>query len=217
MQRKTWLGRCHRQLYTALLATGVLWVSGCDRTSLPVSTTPATPASDATSPKADTRVAETPGTGSVEAATPSGPAGFHGFGPAKFGDAEESVRMAWGKPFKDEAAPSESCRYLMPETPGADIAFMVVDGKFARYDVRGPGYVAVGGGKVGDQAQDLLRRYAGRVEQLAHKYVEGGHYLVVTPEDGNAARLIFETDATGKVTEWRVGLPPEVYLVEGCA
>jgi hypothetical protein len=29
--------------------------------------------------------------------------------------------------------------------------------------------------------------------------------------------LVFETDAAGKVTEWRAGLPPQVGYIEGCS
>ena len=29
--------------------------------------------------------------------------------------------------------------------------------------------------------------------------------------------LVFETDASGRVTEWRAGLPPQVDYVEGCS
>ena len=30
-------------------------------------------------------------------------------------------------------------------------------------------------------------------------------------------RLVFEVDAAGKVTSWRVGLSPQVEYVEGCS
>ncbi|HWI23748.1 MAG TPA: lectin, partial [Lysobacter sp.] len=29
--------------------------------------------------------------------------------------------------------------------------------------------------------------------------------------------LVFETDAAGKVTAWRAGVPPQVDYVEGCS
>jgi hypothetical protein len=32
-----------------------------------------------------------------------------------------------------------------------------------------------------------------------------------------AAKLVFETDAAGKATAWRVGLSPQVDYVEGCS
>ena len=50
-----------------------------------------------------------------------------------------------------------------------------------------------------------------------HKYVEGGKVLVVAPADGGEARLVFETDAEGRITSWRIGLEPQVHYVEGCS
>jgi len=29
--------------------------------------------------------------------------------------------------------------------------------------------------------------------------------------------LLFETDAAGKITRWRVGVPPQIDYVEGCS
>ncbi len=45
--------------------------------------------------------------------------------------------------------------------------------------------------------------------------MEGAKYLRVT-RDGSEAVLLFETDAQGRVEEWRIGLPPQVDYVEGC-
>ena len=56
-------------------------------------------------------------------------------------------------------------------------------------------------------------------EVAAHKYVAGGHYLTFVPDDPADAdlRLIFETDASSKVTQFRAGRLPEVAYVEGCS
>ena len=75
---------------------------------------------------------------------------------------------------------------------------------------------APGGGKVGMSATQVHDMYAGRVEEQPHKYVEGGRNLRIQSEDG-ASALIFEVDAAGKVTAWRVGVPPQVDYVEGCS
>ncbi|WP_394001716.1 hypothetical protein ACF3M1_14225 [Luteimonas sp. WGS1318] len=142
---------------------------------------------------------------------------FEGFGPAAFGTDQEQVRMAWGNDLGD-AKPSEpgGCYYLTPQplgTAGYNIAFMIEGDRFARIDVRNEGYAAPGGGKVGMDRAEIERLYAGRVEPMPHKYVEGAHYLRV--RDGDHA-LVFETDTAGRVTEWRVGTPPQVDYVEGC-
>jgi hypothetical protein len=27
---------------------------------------------------------------------------------------------------------------------------------------------------------------------------------------------VFETDAAGRIVSWRIGVPPQIYYVEGC-
>lgn len=142
---------------------------------------------------------------------------FDGFGPVAFGADQEQVRMAWGADLGD-AVPSEpgGCYSLAPQPPGDPgygIAFMIEADRFARIDVRNAGYAAPGGGKVGMDRSDIERLYAGRVEATQHKYVEGAQVLRV--REGERA-LVFETDAAGRVTGWRIGTPPQVDYVEGC-
>lgn len=145
---------------------------------------------------------------------------FEGFGPATFGVNEEQVRMAWGYPL-EAGTPAEgaTCYGLFmdpkPED-GQGISFMFENGGFVRYDVDVPLHVAPGDFRVGDSAQDVLAAFEGRVEEQPHKYVEGGRNLIVSPEDGGDARLVFEVDAQGVVTAWRIGVPPQVHYVEGC-
>ena len=146
---------------------------------------------------------------------------FGGFGPAAFGADEEQVRIAWGHELA-AMPPSEgsSCTYLMPDpvpAEGYEVAFMMEEGAFRRYDVASPRIAAPGDVVIGDDADKVLAAFAGRVEEMPHKYVEGGRYLVVSPEQGGDARLVFEVDADGKITEWRMGLLPQVLYVEGCS
>lgn len=146
---------------------------------------------------------------------------FGGFGPAAFGADEEQVRIAWGEPLK-AMPPSEgsTCTYLMPDPvpPGGyQVAFMMEEGQFRRYDVASPRFAAPGDVVVGDGADKVLAAFPGRVEQMPHKYVEGGRYLVVSPEGGGESRLVFEVDPDGSITEWRMGLLPQVLYVEGCS
>lgn len=148
---------------------------------------------------------------------------FHGFGPARFGAEEEAVRQAWSRPLQPyKLAGTKLCYYLeMDPRPerGADeaVAFMFEGAVFVRYDVNGTRPAAPGGFTVGSHADDILATFGSRVEQQPHKYVGGGRYLIVTPEYGEQARLVFEVDAEGRVMEWRIGLPPQVFYVEGCA
>lgn len=145
---------------------------------------------------------------------------FKGFGPAAFGSDAEQVRMAWGNDLGD-AKPSEAggCYYLTPPPMGTtryDIGFMIEGDRFSRIDVGNDGYTAPGGGKVGMERAEIERLYADRVEVSPHKYVEGAHTLRVTEAGGGTSALVFETDTAGKVTGWRIGVPPQIDYVERC-
>ncbi len=146
---------------------------------------------------------------------------YQGFGPAKFGDNQESVRMAWGRPLNaDTPAKGASCFYLsaehMPEQKRG-IGFMFEEAKFVRYDVDNATQIAPGNIKVGDSAEQVLQAHSGRVETAVHKYIANARTLTVTPEDNSAARLVFEIAADGKVMNWRMGIPPQIFYVEGCS
>jgi hypothetical protein len=145
---------------------------------------------------------------------------FQGFGPAKFGANEESLRMSWGRPL-NASKPMEgsSCLYLNSETPPdakRGIGFMFEDNKFVRYDVDDASQIAPGNFKLGDTAAAIKTAFAGRVEEAPHKYIAKASTLTVMPEDKSAARLIFEIGEDGKVISWRIGVPPQVFYVEGC-
>jgi hypothetical protein len=148
--------------------------------------------------------------------------GFSGFGPAAFGAGEAAVRAAFGPGLTGgERTPGSSCRYLIfapagPGTPYA-IAFMIEEDRFVRVDVASSDQVAPGGGRVGMARGRLAALYAGRFRETPHKYVAGGAYFVVAPPGGSEAELVFELDAGGQVTEWRIGLAPQVHYVEGCS
>lgn len=149
-----------------------------------------------------------------------GAIGYAGFGPARFGDSEAAVRMAWGKDI-DAAAPAEAggCYYLFPLPMTADgygIGFMIDGDKFARIDVDRADIAAPGGGRVGMSADEIRTRYAGDVEEQDHKYVEGGQYLRIEDRAGGNGVLLFATDAAGRVTAWRTGVPPQLDYIEGC-
>lgn len=161
--------------------------------------------------------APAPGAGAATPPADSGVIRFDGFGPAAFGSDQEQVRMAWGRDLGD-AQPAEpgGCYYLVPqplEATGYAIAFMIEGDRFVRLDVRSDAYTAPGGGQVGMLRTDLERLYPDRIEAMPHKYVEGAQTLRVA--EGDRA-LVFETDVAGRVTEWRIGTPPQVDYVEGC-
>ncbi len=146
-------------------------------------------------------------------------AGFSGFGPVPFGAAAEALEQAWGGPLEGQPGDTPgACHYLFPQPRpalGYGTGFMIEDGRFVRVDVDDPAATAPGGGRIGMTAAQIEALYPGRVEARPHKYVEGARYLRVTGE-GSDAVLLFETDAAGRVQEWRIGLPPPVDYVEGC-
>lgn len=154
------------------------------------------------------------------AALASRVADFSGVGPVPFGAGAEALRQAWGGPLDGQPGDTpEACHYLFPQPRpalGYGTAFMIEGGRFVRVDVDDPAATAPGGGRIGMTAAQIEALYPGRVEARPHKYVEGARYLRVTRE-GSEAVLLFETDAAGRVQEWRIGLPPQVDYVEGCS
>lgn len=146
------------------------------------------------------------------------PARFDGYGAARFGMSAGQVRNAWDGDLDGNPAEGDACFHLSPagQPSIAYFALMFVDGEFARYSVANDAMTAPGGGRLGMTEAQIEALYPGRVERSGHKYVEGGHYLRIADDDGEGA-LVFETGADGTVTGWRVGLPPAVDYVEGCA
>jgi len=133
-----------------------------------------------------------------------------GVGAARFGMDFEQIEDSWPGDFRGED--SGECFYANGE--GAGPALMFERGRFVRYDVRSRAMRAPGGGQVGMQYEEILEVY-GHVERLPHKYTDG-EYLRVESPDGDSV-LVFETDPDGIVTEWRMGVEPQVDYVEGCS
>jgi hypothetical protein len=205
---------------TALLA-GLLAAcgggTGGDQGSVADAPEPAVPPAAVDVPPA-TAPGETP---SGDRAMPApGSIRFDGFGTANFGANAEAVRIAWGQDLGSvERESPQACHYLFPQPPPEGryrIAFMIEGGEFRRLDVGAVDILAPGGGRLGMVADEIAGLYTGRVERRPHKYVDGGEYLRVADASGDGV-LVFVTDAAGTVTEWRVGLPPQVDYVEGCS
>ena len=196
----------------------VTLLSACQREE--AGTPPAEPTTTATS----TPMAETPApTPAVDdTAAPAGPvtqASFLGYGDMKLGSTVDEARAAWGGELNGAPMEGTTCHYLWPKwiTRPADFAFMMEEGKFVRYDVGTDKETAPGGGKVGMSVDELQKLYGGALKASPHKYTQGGQYLAMDAGDVAPTRLVFEADATGKITSWRVGLSPQVDYVEGCS
>ena len=209
---------------TPVFALGLIALAACSKPAPePAAPEAATPAAQAPAAPAPAEPAPAPAPeATAPAAAKNDPAviNFEGFGPAKFGADEEQVRMSWGRPL-EAGTPSEGATcYLLfmdPRPEGAKgITFLFEDGKFARYDVDVPLHVAPGDITVGASAMDVMAAFPGAVEEQPHKYVQGARYLIVTPADGSAARLVFQVNPEGAVSAWHIGVPPQVFYVEGC-
>ncbi|MBA3486793.1 MAG: hypothetical protein H0T88_06345 [Lysobacter sp.] len=147
--------------------------------------------------------------------------GFDGFGDALWGADEQAIRDAWGAGL--ETMPSdlpEGCRYLLPRArpnDGYGMGFMLEGQRLVRIDVDSASTVAPGGGRIGMTADQIMQLHGDAVEVQNHKYVQGGRYLRIPDPAGGGAVILFETDASGRVSEWRIGMPPQVDYVEGCS
>ena len=157
----------------------------------------------------------------VPGAPPAVAIDYTGVAGVAFGTAPDALRTAWpGGAAPDAPVAPGLCHFLYAQPKPREsfgVAFMVEGDKFVRVDVDAPDLRAPGGGHAGMTADAVRATYAGRIEEQPHKYVAGGKYLIVAPDDGGPARLVFEVDAGGIVTGWRLGLPPQVHYVEGCA
>jgi hypothetical protein len=209
-------------MWPTLLAIALALAACTDRVERPhdaAAAKPAAPAAtDAAPPPPSTPVPAAPAPAMTSGPMPaSGAIGYSGFGPARFGATAEEVRMAWGKDMAGGPGDPQGCYYLYPEPhqKGSHrIGFMIENQRFSRLDVDVADIVAPGGGRVGMSAAEIGQHYTGLVEQ-PHKYVEGAKYLRHA-DAASGAVLVFETDASGKVTAWRLGTPPQVDYVEGC-
>jgi hypothetical protein len=205
----------------------VFALSACGRTeqAAPASTQaaltdPEHPGEDVAPPAASTP--EPASMPPADAPAPGTAIDWSGVAGVGFGTAPDALRTAWpGGALPDAPVAPGLCHFLYAQPKPQDsygVAFMVEGDRFVRVDVDAPDVAAPGGGHAGMTADAIRAAYAGRIEEQPHKYVEGGKYLVVSPADpGTPARLVFEVDAAGIVTAWRLGLPPQVHYVEGCA
>ncbi|HJS35985.1 MAG TPA: lectin [Pseudoxanthomonas sp.] len=197
----------------------VTLLSACQRPEAPASAE-AGPTTTATStPMAD---APAPAPAVDDTAAPAGPvsqASFLGYGDMKLGSTVDEARAAWGGELNGAPTEGTTCHYVWPKwiSRPADFAFMMEEGRFVRYDVGTDKETAPGGGKVGMGVDELQKLYGGALKASPHKYTQGGQYLAMDAGDVAPTRLVFEADAAGKVTAWRVGLSPQVDYVEGCS
>ena len=205
----------------------LLLVVAIATTSL-VACKPATPVEDvapvatAEQPAEATPVSAPETTAPVATESPfasEGQAGFAGYGDMKLGGTVEEAKTAWAGELIGKPGEAGGCYYLTPKwvKKASDFAFMIEGDKFVRYDVGTDKEIAPGGGKVGMSADELKKLYGDALQAMPHKYVQGGQYLSIAASGVAPSKLVFETDAAGKVSAWRVGLLPQADYVEGCS
>jgi hypothetical protein len=162
-----------------------------------------------------------PSTAAPGMATPSDTASlsagrvtFSAVPPLRIGMSASEARRALGLPLSPAKNAPESCRYL--DTKGKSHAFVMLENDtIVRFDIRDSSLVTAAGARVGDSEARIRSLYRGQVTEQPHKYVQGGHYLVVATPSDTALRLVFETEGA-RVTRFRVGRRPAVEYVEGC-
>ena len=183
----------------------LLGIAACSRTE-------PTPGTEARTPRADTPRAEAPGT---QAPSPDTWALTEsGIGPYRVGMTLAEARAA-GDGLTLLPDTTSSCYYARPKSGPAGISLMLTDGRIARVDIDSTVIATAAGARVGDSDDRINELYGGKVEVTPHKYVQGGHYMTVTPGAGDG-RIVFETDGKS-VRRFRGGRMPEVTWVEGCS
>jgi hypothetical protein len=139
-----------------------------------------------------------------------------GFGPLTLGMDMTAAGQAWPGVFdRLPRMPEGICFHASPAGL-AYFSLMFDDGKFVRYDVSSDDLVAPGGGRRGMGEAQLQALYGNSLRAAPHRFAKGGKYLSLDASGVAPSRLVFETDAKGIVSEWRVGLSPHADYTEGC-
>lgn len=142
-----------------------------------------------------------------------------GLGPIRIGMDLDDLRAAGLTPVPIDNAGNGECQYYRIQDYGEPIGIMVIDDQVLRVDVWPGSLTSTRSGiRIGSTEGDLVRVYGQRLEATANPSTLG-KTVVFTPEDPgeDIYRLVFETDAQGRVIEFRSGQFPSVTWAEGCA
>ncbi len=131
-----------------------------------------------------------------------------------FGMSADEAREAFPATLYGDDSQNASCYYLRPSETSYGRAFMIVDGTVERIDVRDKSVETLLGAGVGVSLNEVEEMYD-NTERTPNKYAPANDDLKVDLGDGVFA--VFEEDNNGKVRAFRVGQPPAVDYVEGCA
>ncbi len=113
---------------------------------------------------------------------------------------------------------SGECAYYQPATKTQALGLMVVDDRVIRVDIWSGSTLATASGvKIGASEAEVMAVYPGQIEATPNPYTQGKFLTLTSDEPGLALyRLVFETDAEGKVVQYRVGQFPAVTWPDGC-
>lgn len=142
----------------------------------------------------------------------------NGLGPVQIGmTLDEAVSMGL---LNERPDIKPACDFVYPAVGSGvpfDVGVMVVKGKVARIDVDTGSVTTEDGAKIGDSEDRVKSIYGDELEVRPHKFIDGGHYLIVKGDSTSAGKeIVFETDGSHKVIMFRAGRLPEVEWLEGC-
>ncbi len=158
--------------------------------------------------------------------------GFDHWGLVKLGmTPSQAAGVLGAKVASHGVSGTDGCFQPQLAQPFGDVTFLVEgitwDGPITRFDV---GYLESSpspagsprtdaGVAIGDSEAQVKATYPGRVQVSAHVYVPGGHYLEVLAGQGDptGTAIVFETDASRRVTSIRSGYRQQAEYIEGCS
>ncbi|MEM7064012.1 MAG: hypothetical protein AAF572_12720 [Cyanobacteria bacterium P01_B01_bin.77] len=153
-----------------------------------------------------------------------------GLGPVRLGmTIQEAANAAQVSFVVAPLTQSPECKYYLPEVfnpekgmrtaPIDGIGLMVVNDQVIRIDIWPDSSVkTVSGLGIGSTFEEIKAAYDAEVEVTPHPYTRGS-YLTLTPDasGSNLYSLVFETDESGRVAQFRAGQLPAVTWTEGCS
>jgi hypothetical protein len=146
---------------------------------------------------------------------------INGIHPIRIGMTIPEATEAVGLPARtDGDQASQGCFYYKFQGGAEGLSMMVMGDRIVRIDISPDSPIVTrSGAGIGSTEAEIKALYPGQIKVTPHPYIQGGHYLTYTPRSAQDSqyRLIFETNASGKVVTFRAGKLPEVNAIEGCA
>lgn len=145
---------------------------------------------------------------------------INGFGAIRVGMSIEEASQVTGVEFAPTPGPQTVCQYYQPTDEAIKgLGLMVIKGKVIRFDIwPGSPVKTLSGIGIGSTEAEIRASYPEQLEEAPHDYTLGKYLTFTSPGDvRNLYRLVFETDETGVVTQYRAGQFPAVTWLEGCS